>query len=309
MFGTPIEFLIALCWAACGTGLAWYCARTAQDITYVTLADGRRQERSLPMLFRLLLPLVPNVVGLVRRPVFQKERTRVDRQLVAAGYEGLLSADEFLSLRFLVPMVMGPVIILLFVLLFEAVPGRTGVLLRERQVVFYLLIMVMLYLKPTRWLKRMLTTRQRRIERALPFVLDLLTLSVEAGLDFMTAIKRILDHRAMDPLGEELLRTFREVQVGKTRREALRNMATRAMHQDLSGVVSSLVQADELGVSIGYILRVQADQMRTRRFQRAEKLAQEAPVKLLFPLIAFIFPSVFIVLLGPIILQIVRHGL
>ena len=188
MFGHPIEFLIAACWAACGTGLAWYCARTAQDITYVTLADGRRQERALPILFRLLLPLVPNVVGLARRPMFEKERTRVDRQLTAAGYEGLLSADEFLSLRFLVPMVMGPVIILLFVLLFEAVPGRTGVLLRERQMIFYLLIMVMLYLKPTRWLSRMLTTRHRRIERALPFVLDLLTLSVEAGLDFMTAI-------------------------------------------------------------------------------------------------------------------------
>ena len=160
-----------------------------------------------------------------------------------------------------------------------------------------------------RWLRTTLRERHRSIERALPFVLDLLTLSVEAGLDFMTAIKRILDHRAVDPLGEELLRAFREVQVGKTRREALRNMAYRAMQQDLGGVVNSLVQADELGVSIGYILRVQSDQMRSRRFQRAEKLAQEAPVKLLFPLIAFIFPSVFIVLLGPVLLELFRHGL
>lgn len=308
MMENSTELLIALCWAACGAGLAWYCALTAQDITYVTLADGRRQERSLPLLFRLLLPLVPNLAGLVRRPVFKKERERVERHLVAAGYEGVLSADEYLSLRFLVPLVMGPVIILLLVMLFEAVPGRTGILLRERQVVLHVLILLLLYLKPTRWLRTVLKQRHGRIERALPFVLDLLTLSVEAGLDFMTAIKRILDHRAMDPLGEDLLRAFREVQVGKTRREALRNMATRAMHQDVSGVVSSLVQADELGVSIGYILRVQSEQMRTRRFQRAEKLAQEAPVKLLFPLIAFIFPSVFIVLLGPIILEVVRHG-
>ena len=309
MLANFTESLIAACWAAAAMGMAWYCGRTAQDITYVTLADGRRQERSLPLVFRLLLPLVPNVAGLVRRPVFQRERERVSRQLVAAGYEGLLTGEEFLGLRFLVPMALGPVVILLLVLLFEAVPGRVGLMLRERQPIFYVAILLMLYLKPTRWLRRVLTVRHRRIERALPFVLDLLTLSVEAGLDFMTAIKRILDHRAIDPLGEELLRAFREVQVGKTRREALRDMGQRAMQQDLNGVVNSLVQADELGVSIGYILRVQSDQMRTRRFQRAEKMAQEAPVKLLFPLIAFIFPSVFIVLLGPIILEIVRHGL
>jgi tight adherence protein C len=150
--------------------------------------------------------------------------------------------------------------------------------------------------------------RHLSIQRALPYVLDLLTLSVEAGLDFMTAIKRILDYRAMDPLGEELLRMFREVQIGKTRREAMRNMADRAMHPDLNGVVHSLVQADELGVSIGSILRIQADQMRQKRFMRAEKLAQEAPVKMLFPLIFFIFPAVFVVLLGPVLLELFKHG-
>ena len=112
----------------------------------------------------------------------------------------------------------------------------------------------------------------------------------------------------VDPLGEELMRALREVQVGKTRREALRGLAARVQHPDISAVVSSLVQADELGVSLGTVLRIQADQMRVRRFQRAEKLAQEAPVKLLFPLIAFIFPAVFIVLLGPVLLELLRHS-
>lgn len=308
MLEHPTELLIALCWGFAGIGLAWYCVRAAQDVTYVTLADGRRQERSIPLLFRLLLPLVPNLANWIRRPAFRREREYRERQLIAAGFEGLLSGEEFVSMRFLVPMVVGPVIIVLLLLFFEAIPGRTGVLFRERQVLLFIMIMLMLALQPTRWLNRSLKQRQGRIERALPFVLDLLTLSVEAGLDFMTAIKRILDHRSMDPLGEELLRVFREVQVGKTRRDALRGMAQRTQHADLGGVVNSLVQADELGVSIGYILRVQSDQMRLRRFQRAEKLAQEAPVKLLFPLIAFIFPSVFIVLLGPIILEIMRHG-
>ena len=101
---------------------------------------------------------------------------------------------------------------------------------------------------------------------------------------------------------------FREVQLGKTRRESLRDMAGRVGQSDLRSVTHALTQADELGVSIGAILRIQSDQMRVRRFQRAEKLANEAPVKMLFPLIAFIFPCVFIVLLGPVILEFIRQG-
>jgi tight adherence protein C len=113
----------------------------------------------------------------------------------------------------------------------------------------------------------------------------------------------------VDALGEELIRAFREVQLGRTRREALRLMAERINQSDVSSVVSALVQADELGVSIGNMLRIQSDLMRTRRFQRAEKLANEAPVKMLFPLTVFIFPSVFMVLLGPILVQWLRAGL
>jgi tight adherence protein C len=212
-----------------------------------------------------------------------------------------------MALRLLVPLVGGPVIIGLLAILLQSIPGGPGDVLRQRQISFYVILMLLLYLQPSAWLRGAIRQRHRAFERALPFVLDLLTLSVEAGLDFMSGLKRILEHRAMDPLGEELLRTQREVQVGKTRREALRMLGQRAQHPDISAVVNALVQADELGVSLGAILRIQADQMRVRRFQRAEKLAQEAPVKLLFPLVAFIFPAVFIVLLGPILLELLRH--
>jgi tight adherence protein C len=157
------------------------------------------------------------------------------------------------------------------------------------------------------WLKRVLKERQRAVQKALPFMLDLLTLSVEAGLDFMNAMQRIVERRRLDALGEEMVRVLREIQLGKTRRVALRDMADRLDHPDVRSVVNSLVQADELGVGIAVILRIQADQMRQRRFERAEKLANEAPVKMLFPLVAFIFPAVFLVLLGPIILQILRQ--
>jgi len=104
------------------------------------------------------------------------------------------------------------------------------------------------------------------------------------------------------------IRVIREIQLGKTRREALRDMSIRVNLPDLRSVVNALVQADELGVSIGAILRIQADQIRQRRFERAEKLANEAPVKMLGPLLFFIFPSVFLILLGPIVARLLEQG-
>lgn len=303
----PITLLTSILWALAAGGLAWYVGQAALEIRYVTLADGRLQERKLPLLFRLLLPLAPNLTGWLNRPALSREREQIEKRLTASGYEGLLDAPSYMALRLLVPLVGGPVIIGLLALVLQSLPGGPGDVLRQRQISFYVILMLLLYLQPSAWLRGAIRQRHRAFERALPFVLDLLTLSVEAGLDFMSGLKRILEHRAMDPLGEELLRTQREVQVGKTRREALRMLGQRAQHPDISAVVNALVQADELGVSLGAILRIQADQMRVRRFQRAEKLAQEAPVKLLFPLVAFIFPAVFIVLLGPILLELLRH--
>jgi tight adherence protein C len=303
---TPETVLLALLWALAASLLGWYCARAATHITYVTLADGRRQERRLPLLFRLLLPLAPNVSRWVRTRIFAREVGQIDGKLVAAGFEGVLTGQEYVTVRMLVPLVAGPVLILLSFLVLRFVPGLG--FLYHRQAYLYVTLMLYLYLYPSLWLRSAFRTRQRSIEKSLPFVLDLLTLSVEAGLDFMTAIKRIITTRRIDALNEELIRVFREVQLGKTRREALRDMAKRSMHADLSGVVHSLVQADELGVSIGNILRIQADQVRQRRYQRAEQQAQEAPVKMLFPLVVFIFPTVFLVLLGPVILELLRYG-
>ncbi len=128
-------------------------------------------------------------------------------------------------------------------------------------------------------------------------------------MDFMGALQRNCERRRLDALNEELVRMVREIQVGTPRRTALRNMAARVRLPDLKGVVHALVQADELGVSIGSILRIQSEQLRGRRFDRAEKLANEAPVKMLGPLILCIFPAVFIILLGPIVLQAAKNVL
>ncbi len=308
---TPIRldgfmpWLIVLLWVVTAAGVGAYGASVARNITYVTLADGRKRERRLPFLFRLLIPLTPNVAPLFRRPLFTAKRKAITKRVVCAGYEELVSAEEFLGLRVLMPLLLGPLWIMMVRL--AAVAGHSGLLLQLQPGLFAIGVL-WLALYPGLWLSSAVQARHREIQRALPFVLDLLTLSVEAGMDFMSSLQRNVERRTIDALGEELIRVVREIQVGKTRRVALRDMSDRVNLPDLRSVVSALVQADELGVSIGSILHIQADQMRQRRFERAERLANEAPVKMLFPLMFFIFPSVFLVLLGPVIGRMIEQG-
>ena len=249
-------------WALAAAGVAWYVASIAREVTYVTLADGRRTERSIPLIYRVLLPFVGNLDPLVTKPCFAQQVAAADARLVSAGFEGLLTGREFVALK-----------------------------------------MMLLWVFPDLWLHCAVKRRHLSIQRALPFVLDLLTLSVEAGMDFIGALQRNCKSRRMDPLNEELLRMTKEIQVGSSRREALRNMADRVRQPDLKAVAGALIQADELGVSIGAMLRIQSEQLRSRRFDRAEKLAAEAPVKMLGPLMLCIFPAVFIILLGPVVSQ------
>ena len=252
---------MAMC-AVAAAALAWYVASVASEVTYVTLADGRRQERSIPLVFKLLLPLAPNFSRLVGRPLFAQAVERANVSLVQGGFEGLISGGEFVALR-----------------------------------------LMLLWFLPELWLRGAVKARHLSIQKSLPFVLDLLTLSVEAGMDFISALQRNCKVRRLDPLNEELLRMTKEIQVGSSRKEALVRMSGRVGQPDLRSVAFALVQADELGVSIGAILRIQSEQLRSRRFDRAERLAAEAPVKMLGPLMFCIFPAVFVILLGPVLSQ------
>jgi tight adherence protein C len=287
-------------WALCAAGIAWYASEVAKDVTYVTLADGRRQERSIPMVFKMLLPFVGNLDKLVSRPMFAKQVETADWMLVAAGFEGLLSGREFVALKILCPIVLGAAWTILIALLGAALPDSP---FSSGFVPISLLGIVLFYLQPMMWLRGALKKRHLAIMKALPFVLDILTLSVEAGMDFISALQRNCQSRKLDALNEELLRMTKEIQVGLSRKEALRNMAERVRQSDLRSVAFALIQADELGVSIGAILRIQSEQLRSRRFDRAEKLAHEAPTKMLGPLMLCIFPAVFIILLGPVLSQ------
>ena len=153
---------------------------------------------------------------------------------------------------------------------------------------------------PLIWLRDKINQRHHAIVRALPYNLDLLTLSVEAGLDFAAAIGKVVEKGRKGPMADEFALTLRELKLGKTREEALRNLSSRVDLPALSGFVNALIQADKMGTPLGKILRILSTQMRVERSQRAEKLANEAPVKMLFPLIGFIFPTIFIILFGPI---------
>jgi len=296
----PLEMLVVVAWALCAALFAAYAASVAGEITYVTLADGRKTERRLPLLFRLLLPFAANFRRWLGRPAFAKQRETAQRMLVSAGMEGLLSGSEFLALKWLVPMAVGGAWSA-FVLALAAILPDTFV--AQNTLALMLVGFAYGYLYPLSWLRRTLRRRHLEIMKALPFVLDLLTLSVEAGMDFMGALQRNCERRRLDPLNEELIRMTREIQVGTPRRAALKNLSARVGQPDLAAVAHALVQADELGVSIGSILRIQSEQLRSRRFDRAEKLAHEAPVKMLAPLLLCIFPAVFVILLGPIAKQ------
>lgn len=154
---------------------------------------------------------------------------------------------------------------------------------------------------PLQWVNDQIKKRHFLITRALPYNLDLLTLSVEAGLDFTGALNKVVEKGKGGPLRDEFMLVLKQLKMGKTREEALKNLIARVNLPALTSFVSALIQADKMGTSIGKVLRIQSTQLRIERSQRAEKLANEAPVKMLFPLIACIFPTVFLVLFGPII--------
>jgi tight adherence protein C len=152
------------------------------------------------------------------------------------------------------------------------------------------------FLYPELWLRETSDVRRGSILRTLPFYLDIITLSVEAGSNLTGGLTQAVQKSADSPLRREFSRVLRDIRAGKTRAESLREMAERTGSQPVSNVVTGLIQAEKTGSSLGPLLRAQAEQLRSERFQRAEKKAMEAPVKLLGPLVMFIFPTTFIVL-------------
>jgi len=224
---------------------------------------------------------------------------KLDQLLIAAGQPGDLTGTELLGAQVMMSLFMP--VFCGFVLNYFS---WTAFLFEgPKQVLVYAFLILLGFMFPLMQVREKAKKRQKTIGLQLPDTLDLLTISVEAGLDFMSAMRRVVEKHRPGPLKDELERFFKQTELGRPRREALRDMATRVQLPDLNAVVSALIQGDRLGVSIGPILRAQSDMLRTRRGQKAEKAAQEAPVKMLAPLMICILPSVFIMILAPVFIQ------
>jgi tight adherence protein C len=165
------------------------------------------------------------------------------------------------------------------------------------------------YAYPYIWLRDVLLRRKSELLKSIPFYLDIITLCVEAGLNMQGAMGQAVAKGPKGVLREELQRVLRDIRAGKARADSLRSMAERLAEPNITSFITAVIQAEKMGMNLGPVLRVQADQRRSERFLRAEKLAMEAPVKMLFPLIAFIFPCTFIVLFFPIAMKFMNSGL
>jgi len=246
-------------------------------------------------LLALRKTIIAVLAAINERSVPEKYLQRLRVQLIKAGHPLELSPPEIVAL-----MELGSFSALAFGLFISLSPA----------VNFHPLLMLVLFvvggMYPLIWLRDQVTRRQHLIVRALPYNLDLLTLSVEAGLDFAAAIGKVVEKGRKGPLADEFALTLRELKLGKTREEALRNLSNRCDIQTLTGFVNALIQADKMGTPLGKILRILSTAMRNERTQRAEKLANEAPVKMLAPLIGFIFPTIFLILFAPIIFSVMQ---
>lgn len=230
------------------------------------------------------------------------EETRATRrQLVTAGYRSAKAPVFFAGAKLFLAATM-TVLIALVPVKFLGFPTFS------KLIFYYVLAAAFGYYAPIIWLKRAIAERKDALQRAIPDALDLMVVCVEAGLGLDQAIARVGEEvkRTHPVLSDELNLLAMELRTGMSRQEALRNFANRTDMEEVSHLVAMLVQTDRFGTSIGQALRVHADAMRTTRRLKAEELAAKLPVKLLFPLIFFIFPSMFIVLIGPACIKIVR---
>jgi tight adherence protein C len=235
------------------------------------------------------------------QPSDAEETKATRRLLVTAGYRSGKAVMFFIGSKLLLAVVM--------VLLFSLIPVKLlGFPTTSTLLFYYICVAACGYYAPSLWLKRVIAERQDALQRAIPDALDLMVVCVEAGLGLDQAIARVGQEvgQAHPALGDELNILSQELRTGVQRQVALRNLARRTDLEEVRNLVALLVQTDRFGTSIGQALRVHADSMRTKRRLKAEELAAKLPVKLLFPLVFFIFPSMFIVTIGPACIRMVR---
>jgi len=248
-------------------------------------------ELEQPFTQRVILPLARTLGSIALKFTPQSALQAAQRNLELAGRPSGLDASTYVAMRFAMAVVLGFGTFLLL----RISPNES---MRAKALPLMVTFAILGYFLPELWLRSKISKRQEEILKAMPDALDLLTICVGAGLGFDAAMHKVVE-KWDNELAFEFGRVLREVQLGKTRREALRDMADRVGLPEMTSFVAAIIQSEQLGVSLGKVLQIQAENMRIKRRQRAEEAAQQAPVKMLFPLVFLVMPALFIVLLGP----------
>jgi tight adherence protein C len=251
----------------------------------------RSEELNKPFVDRVIRPIIDRLSGKDKNKAKTKGTEELKKMLAQAGFPGGLTSAEFAVLQNIIRAAFPVMFIALTLIIapkFVVAGSAFGIGVG--------------FLAPRVFLQRKIKTRLHNIQRQLPDVLDLLTVAVEAGLGFDAACDKVVE-KMSGPIPDEFSLTLRQMRMGQARKDAFKSMALRVDQPDLNGFVSAIIQADQLGVSIGQVLRIQSDQLRERRRQRAEEEAAKAPVKMMIPLVFFIFPNVGIVIGVPALFQ------
>ncbi|MDQ3689011.1 MAG: type II secretion system F family protein [Chloroflexota bacterium] len=298
---TP-EIIIAIL-AATAVLLVTYgiAARPSEDAVQARLSQLVVQPKSLeeielnqPFYDRTVRPLIQRLSS-VRKRQDGGVIARTDARLERAGYPGGLRGADWLGVK-LLGAIVGALGVFLLLLL---VTGGTFAV----AIIGGVVGLMVGFVAPEFWLGKKIKARSMAMMLQLPDALDLLTISVEAGLGFDAALAKCVE-KMEGPLIDEFRQALAEVRMGRSRREALRDVASRADDQSLSNFIGAIVQAEQLGVPIAKVLQIQSQQLRIVRRQRAEEAAAKAPIKMLFPMVGCIFPTIFIVILGPAVVTI-----
>ncbi len=277
-------------------------ARRAPSLMETRMQDFRTRaveavegeaDLSIPFSDRVLMPGMEALANTATSVLPANVLANIEKKLVRAGNP--------MSVNTYVVFWMASVGFLSGVTLVSVIVVWGGIGLQQAGAV--LLFSLLGWMLPGIWLKGRVRTRQKGVIKSLPDALDLVTTCVEAGLGLDAALARVAE-KSSGTLADEISRMLREVAMGKLRRDALTEMADRIGVDELTSFVNAIIQAEQLGVGIAQVLRVQSDQMRTRRRQRAEQTAHEAPIKMIFPLVLFIFPAFMLVILGPAVIRI-----
>ena len=262
-------------------------------IVYYGKDANKKGEAILSFTDRILQPFFSKIAEIFKKLSPKEILNETSLKLSLAGIVDTVGLDRYLAIKLLLPVAF------LILVTLEFIFFRIPLLVK----LFSFIIVPISYFLPDVFVRNKMLNRQEEIRIALPNALDLLTISVRAGMGFNIALAKVADN-IKGPLGEEFKKMLHEIQIGFTRREAFRNLDKRTDVSDLNTFIVSMIQADVFGISVGKVLSVQASEIRIKRRQRAEEAGFKAPVKLVFPVIICIFPALLVIILGPAAMQI-----